>query len=205
VDFLFFPSVSQIYPAGFRSFITVEGLSDILCGSSRPGHFRGVATVVAKLFNIVHPDKAYFGQKDAQQAVIVKRMAADLNMPVKIRVLPTVREKDGLAMSSRNAYLNRQERQEALVLSRALKLARLLVKHGQRDASRVIRRMKELIGKKKSAKIDYVTVVDADTLAPLKKVYGKCLIALAVRVGKTRLIDNIIVTSNTSCHEKCEK
>jgi pantoate--beta-alanine ligase len=182
-----------MFPAGYKTFVTVEDLSQLMCGRFRPGHFRGVATVVAKLFNIVQPDIAYFGQKDAQQAVVIRKMVDDLNLPIKMRVLPTMREKDGLAMSSRNTCLSAQERRDALVLFRALQLAKLLIQHGQKDAARIIQRMKELIRKKKSAKIDYAAIVDANTLVPLRKITAKCLIALAVRVGKTRLIDNILI------------
>jgi pantoate--beta-alanine ligase len=193
VDIIFVPEAKEMFPAGYKTFVTVEDLSQLMCGRFRPGHFRGVATVVAKLFNIVQPDIAYFGQKDAQQAVVIRKMVDDLNLPIKMRVLPTMREKDGLAMSSRNTCLSAQERRDALVLFRALQLAKLLIQHGQKDAARIIQRMKELIRKKKSAKIDYAAIVDANTLVPLRKITAKCLIALAVRVGKTRLIDNILI------------
>jgi len=193
VDCIFYPAVQEMYPGNYKTFISVEGLSDALCGKSRPGHFRGVATVVAKLFNIIQPDNAYFGQKDAQQSVIIKKMAADLNMPVSIKVIPTVRDKDGLALSSRNRYLSVREKQDAKVLSQALKLARLLVDGGQRSAQRVAERMKQLIQKKKSLKIEYISLVDADNLVPLTRISGSCIIALAAKVGKTRLIDNLII------------
>ncbi len=190
VEYVFLPQVKDIYPQGFSTYIHVEGLSEVLCGKLRPGHFRGVATVVTKLFNIVQPDVAYFGQKDAQQAIIIQRIARDLNIPVKIKVMPTLREKDGLALSSRNVYLNQKERLDALVLSKALNLAKILIKSGARDSKRIISRMKQLIRKKKGAKIDYIAIVDSKNLKPLNKISGDFLIALAVRIGKTRLIDN---------------
>jgi pantoate--beta-alanine ligase len=145
---------------------------------------------VLKLFNIIQPDAAYFGQKDAQQAIIIRRMAEDLNVPVKIKVMPTIRANDGLALSSRNSYLNKQERIDALVLSRALNLAKLLIKGGAKNSGRIISRMKQLINQKKSAKIDYIAVVDPADLKPLKQISGNCLVALAVRIGKARLVDN---------------
>ncbi len=191
VDFVFLPRPLDMYPQGFSTYVNVEGLSEVLCARSRPGHFKGVATVVTKLFNIVQPDTAYFGQKDAQQAAIIKRMAEDLNMPVKIKVMPIIREASGLAMSSRNAYLNKEERCKAIGLYRALKLARLLIRSGARDSSRIVSRMRRLIEKDKGAKIDYIAVVGAQDLKPLKKVSGDYLIALAVKFGKTRLIDNL--------------
>lgn len=195
VDLLFYPAAEEMYPADYRTYVTVEGLSGRLCGRSRPGHFRGVATVVTKLFNIVMPDTAYFGQKDAQQALIIKRLARDLNLPVRIKVLPTIRDKDGLALSSRNLYLNREERNQALVLPKALNLAGLLIKGGAKDAKRIIGRMRRLIRKKKRVKIDYIAIVDSAELKPVKRIKGNCLIAVAARIGKTRLIDNIIISS----------
>lgn len=192
VDFVFSPPAGQIYPEDFKTAVLVKGLSDLLCGSSRPGHFQGVATVVSKLFNIVSADTAYFGQKDAQQTVIIRQMVRDLNIPVKIRVMPIVREKDGLAMSSRNIYLSPRERQDARVLPEALKLAKALMQSGQRDSRVLIGRMRKLILRKKNAKIDYIAVVDGETLRPLKKVSSGCLILAAVFFGRTRLIDNLI-------------
>lgn len=194
VDIVFYPAVKEVYPDGFRSYVTVEGLSGLLCGKSRPGHFKGVATAVTKLFNIICPDTAYFGQKDAQQALIIKRLARDLNMPVKIKVMPIIRDKDGLAISSRNAYLDEKERKEAVVLSAALEMARDLISRGIRDAREVARRVSGLIKAKKKARIDYLAVVDPQDLKPVKKIKGNCLIALAVWVGKTRLIDNMIIS-----------
>ena len=193
VDFLFYPQPRVMYPEGFKTYVTVERLSNLLCGMTRTGHFRGVATVVLKLFNIVQPDIAYFGQKDIQQAVIIKRMVSDLNIPVKIQVMPIVREKTGLALSSRNIYLNKEEKKAALVVPRALNLANILIKGGLRDSSRLVSRIKMFIGKEKMASIDYVAIVKEEGLAPAKKISGKCVIALAVWVGKTRLIDNMAV------------
>lgn len=193
VDLIFYPKVKQMYPEGYKTYVEVKELSGLLCGKPRPMHFKGVATVVTKLFNIIQPDTAYFGQKDAQQAVIIKKMVLDLNMPVKIKVMPIVREKDGLAMSSRNVYLSAKERKDALILFNALKLAKILIRNGQRNTAKIMQRMKELIRKKKSAKIDYIAIVDLDTLKPLYKVTENCLIALAVWIGKTRLVDNIII------------
>ena len=194
VDLVFLPDPKIMYPDGFSTFVDVEKLGDQLCGKSRPGHFRGVATVVAKLLNIIAPDVLYLGQKDAQQAVIIKRMVSDLNFPVKIKVLPTVRQADGLALSSRNIYLNKEQRLDATVLFKALRLAKSLIDHGQRDAARIVVRMKELISKKKQAQIEYISIVDLEKLQPLKKVNQDCLICLAVKIGKTRLIDNLPVT-----------
>jgi len=191
VDFVFCPGPLDIYPRGFSTYVEVKDLSESLCGKSRPGHFRGVATIVAKLLHIIEPDILYLGAKDAQQTVIIKKMVLDLNMPVNVKVMPTVREKCGLALSSRNLYLNRDEKEDALVLSRALNLAKILIKHGARDTGRIISRMRQLIRKRKSAKIDYIEVVDPESLQPLKKISGNCLIALAVWFGKTRLIDNV--------------
>lgn len=193
VDVVFCPDTKQMYPPGYKTYVNVDDLSECLCGKTRPLHFRGVATIVTKLFNIVYPDTAYFGQKDAQQAAVVKRLAGDLNMPVEIKVKPTVREKDGLALSSRNRYLNKRHREDALVLSQALNLAKGLVKSGLLDTPKIISAMRRIIARKKTAKIDYICVVDADTLIPDKKIKENSLIALAVRIGKTRLIDNIVI------------
>jgi len=193
VDFVFLPDTEDMYPEGYSTFINVENLSALLCGASRPGHFRGVATVVAKLLNIVHPDILYLGQKDAQQAIIVSRMVKDLNFPVKVKVLPTERYKDGLALSSRNAYLSKKERAGAAVLFKSLQLAEFLISNGQRDSARIISRMSQLIKKNKQAKIDYIAIVDPEKLKEIKKVEPGCLIALAVKIGKTRLIDNTVI------------
>jgi len=192
VDFVFLPKDDDIYPGGFSTYVNVEGLDGFLCAKSRPGHFRGVTTIVAMLLNIIAPDVLYLGQKDAQQAVILKRMIEDLHIPVKVKVMPVVRSKDGLALSSRNAYLSERERKDALVLSQALKLAEFLIENGASDAKRIILKMRQLIEKKRSAKIDYIEIADPSTLKPLKKVAGSFLIALAVWIGKTRLIDNLL-------------
>jgi pantoate--beta-alanine ligase len=194
VDFVFFPSEKNMYPEDFSTFVNVDKLSERLCGITRPGHFRGVATVMAKLLNIVTPGVLYLGQKDMQQAIIIEKMVNDLNFPVKVRVLPTVRQKDGLALSSRNAYLNKNQKLQALVLFRALGLAKTLIDHGQFDAARIINRIKELIGREKQARIDYVAIVDLEKLKSVKKINRDCLVCLAVKFGKTRLIDNLVIT-----------
>lgn len=192
VDILFCPSVKDMYPKGFATYVNVEGLTSSLCGASRPGHFRGVTTVVAKLFGIVKPSMAYFGQKDAQQASVIKKMACDLNMDVEIKMLATVRAPDGLALSSRNAYLSDEERRDAAVLYRALKKAEDQIAAGDRDAATVIGTMKRMIETAPSAKIDYISIVDTKSLEPLSALSGEILVAAAVFIGKTRLIDNII-------------
>lgn len=193
VDIIFNPEVNAMYPDGYKTYVNVNDLSNLLCGYFRPGHFNGVATVVTKLFNIVTPDAAYFGQKDAQQAIIIKRMTEDLNIPVKIKVMPTVREKDGLALSSRNTYLNEKERQDALVLYGALNKAKDSIRQGNRATATIIRNMNAVINKKSNTKIDYVSIVNLEDLKPVGKIRDKVLVALAVWVGKTRLIDNIVV------------
>lgn len=193
VDVIFAPRVSEMYPQSYHTFIQIESLTEHLCGASRPGHFRGVATVVAKLFNITQPDFAYFGQKDAQQVIVIERMVEDLNMPLKIVRVPIVREVDGLAMSSRNVYLNSEERRQALVLFVSLKAAKSLVEQGERDAAALKEKIKGSIFKAPLANIDYVEIVDGKTVQPVEKLSGEVLIALAVKFGKTRLIDNIIL------------
>ncbi|MDD4980872.1 MAG: pantoate--beta-alanine ligase [Candidatus Omnitrophica bacterium] len=195
-DVIFYPDSRRMYPDNYKTYVVVRDLSDCLCGKSRPGHFKGVATVVAKLLNIVNPDIAYFGQKDAQQAFIIKKMAQDLNMPVKIKIMPTVRDKDGLALSSRNIYLSRSERRDAVILSQALNLAKEMVRQGKKKSTQIIGRMRRLISAKKSVSIQYISIVDLENLRPLDKIKDKALIALAVYIGKTRLIDNIIVNRN---------
>jgi len=192
VDILFVPSSKEMYPQGYHTFVEVERLSESLCGRFRPGHFRGVATVVAKLFNIVSPHSAYFGQKDAQQALLIRKMVKDLNMGVEVKVLPIIREEDGLALSSRNAYLSPEERRAAPVLYKSLQEARRMLEAGERDSRRVIRQMEEMIKKEKQARIDYISIVDGETLEERERIEGKVLVALAVWMGKTRLIDNII-------------
>jgi len=193
VDIIFYPSAKQMYPAGYKTHVEVKDLNSTLCGKFRPGHFRGVATIVAKLFNIVEPDAAYFGQKDAQQAVIIRKMAQDLNMPLSIIIAPTKRHDDGLAMSSRNIYLNSRERKSAVVLNRALEFGRKIISSGQRNSRSIIAGIKNLIQKEPRVKIQYLEIVDSANLKPLAKVKGRVLIALAAYIGKTRLIDNIIV------------
>ncbi|SNB74053.1 pantoate--beta-alanine ligase [Thermoflexus hugenholtzii] len=193
VDLVFVPSVEEMYPPGFQTWVIVEEVSRPLEGASRPGHFRGVATVVAKLFNILQPDRAYFGQKDAQQTVVIRRMVQDLNIPVEIVICPTVREPDGLAMSSRNTYLNPEERRAATVLFRALQAAKARYEAGERDAEGLREAMREVIRAEPLARIDYVSVADPETLQELERVEGPALLSLAVYIGTTRLIDNIML------------
>ncbi len=194
VDVIFRPKAEEMYPDGYSTFVTVDGLTEGLCGASRPGHFRGVSTVVAKLFSIVRPDIAYFGQKDAQQSVVVKKMAADLDMDIDVKVLPTVRERGGLAMSSRNAYLSEAEREDAGILYASLKKAEAMIAGGIKDPLKVKETMKEMIMARPSARIDYISIVDAKNLKEVTAVEGgDILIALAVFIGRTRLIDNVIV------------
>jgi len=192
-DIVFMPPAEEMYPEGFSSWIEVENVTDRLEGSCRPGHFKGVATVVAKLFNIVEPSRAYFGQKDAQQALVIKKMVADLNMNLEVIVAPTVRESDGLAMSSRNVNLNPKERQAATVLFKALTLARNLWGKGERNAKHMCQEMTSLISKEPLAKIEYVSIANAQTLEELSKIDSPALASLAVRIGKTRLIDNMLL------------
>jgi len=190
-DLVFVPSTGEMYPDGGSTWVIVEGVTERLEGASRPDFFRGVATVVTKLFNIVQPHKAYFGRKDAQQLLTIKKMVADLNMGLEIVPVETVREPDGLAMSSRNAYLSPDERKAALVLYKALTLARDLRLQGEQDAERLRAEMTALISAEPLASIDYVSVADADTLEELETVDRPALVSMAVRIGKTRLIDNI--------------
>jgi len=192
-DIVFYPRVEDMYPAGFATYVEVERLGEGLCGKSRAGHFRGVTTVVSKLFNIVLPDVSVFGAKDAQQAFVIRRMARDLGFHTKILILPTAREKDGLAMSSRNVYLSAEQRAQAPVLHRSLLLARRLIVQGERRAARVKAAMRRLILRESDGRIDYVEMVDTDELRPVRMVKGETLIALAVFFGRTRLIDNTIV------------
>jgi len=193
VELLFAPSVDEMYPAGAVTWVTVEGLSDKLDGRSRPGHFRGVTTVVAKLFHMVQPDAAFFGQKDAAQVAIIRRMVRDLNLPVEIGVCPIVRAADGLAMSSRNAYLDPDERKRALVLQRSLLRAEHLAETGERNAARLVAAGREEIDKESSVRLDYFEIVNPDTLDPLEDISGGGLVAVAAVVGGTRLIDNILL------------
>ena len=191
VDIVFVPSEAEMYPPGFSSWIDVGSITETLEGASRPGHFRGVATIVARLFNIVRPSRAYFGQKDAQQILVIKRMVADLNMDIEIVAVPTVRESDGLAMSSRNVRLSPQERRAATVLFSALTLTRELRGDGETDADEIRRRMTQLIGKEPLAQIDYVSIADAESLEELSRIDRPSLASLAVTIGQTRLIDNM--------------
>jgi pantoate--beta-alanine ligase len=198
-DVIFFPSVEEMYPKGNATSVVVEGpLAKGLCARSRPGHFKGVTTVVAKLFNIVSPDISYFGQKDAQQAAVIKSMVKDLDMDTRVKVMPIVREKDGLARSSRNAYLSSDERAEALNVSRSLKKARELVKSGEISSDAIKGEMIAVLGIGDNTKVDYVEIVDAETLVPVDKVADNTLIAVAAFVGKTRLIDNIVIRKVSS-------
>jgi pantoate--beta-alanine ligase len=193
VDVIFCPSVKDMYPEGYATYVNVECLTDSLCGGSRPGHFKGVTTAVAKLFNIVKPDVAYFGQKDAQQVAVVRKMARDLNLDIEIKSMPIIRETDGLAMSSRNVYLSEEERHQALVLNQSLEKALSLVKAGERDPANVIKAIREFIARKPMVRIDYISIVDAKDLKDVSEISGEALVALAAFVGKTRLIDNIII------------
>jgi pantoate--beta-alanine ligase len=195
VDLLFAPSVDEIYPQGALTYVTVEGLSERLDGISRPGHFRGVATVVSKLFNIVEPDLAFFGQKDAAQVAIIRRMVRDLKIPVEIVVCPIVREPDGLALSSRNAYLKADERKHALVLRKSLLRAEELFSGGERRASELMRAARDVFSQQPSVRLDYFQVVDPDTLESIDTISGRALVAVAAYVGATRLIDNTILSA----------
>lgn len=189
---IFNPEPEEMYFDDFHTYVTMESLSDELCGKTRPIHFRGVCTVVSKLFHIVAPDRAYFGQKDAQQLAIIKRMVRDLNFDIEIVGCPIVREADGLAKSSRNTYLNPEERKAALVLSRAVRLGQELIQNGERNADVIVDKMKQLIEEEPLAKIDYVQAVDAISIQPVAEIKGTVLVAMAVYIGKTRLIDNFI-------------
>jgi pantoate--beta-alanine ligase len=193
VDYLFAPDPSEIYPPEFRTWVNVEGLSERLEGRLRPGHFRGVTTVVLKLLEIVQPRKAFFGRKDAQQARIIRQMARDLHLDSEIVVCPIVREPDGLAMSSRNAYLNARERRAATILFRALDGARASIARGECDALRLTAAMREMFRSEPPAEPDYVEVVDAETLEPVTRLRGVCLALLAARIGSVRLIDNLLI------------
>ncbi len=193
VQLVFAPSVEEMYPAGSVTWVAVEGLSDRLCGKSRPGHFRGVTTVVAKLFHIIEPDFAFFGQKDAAQHAIIRRMARDLNMPVSIEVCPLVREANGLALSSRNAYLNPEERKSALVLHHSLTRVQQLYEAGERDSGRLTSAAKNEFATEPAVRLDYFEAVDPDTLESQSQVGKKTLVAVAAFVGKTRLIDNVVL------------
>lgn len=196
VDVIFYPSNEQIYPEPYHTYIDVENLTDTMCGVSRPGHFRGVTTIVGKLFNIVKPHKAIFGEKDFQQALIIKQMARDLNFDLEILTGPIVREPDRIAMSSRNRYLSADQRKQARVLYESLQKARNLVEEGIRSPGIVRRHMEQMIRKVNDSSIDYIAIVDAETLEPVKEIRNQTLIALAVHIGETRLIDNTVIKMN---------
>lgn len=193
VDIVWTPTADIVYPPGYQTYVTVEKTSQPLEGKQRPGHFRGVATVVAKLFNVFTPTRAYFGQKDAQQVAVIRQMVTDLNFPVEIVVCPIVREADGLAMSSRNVYLNPQEREAATVLYRSLAVAKALYDSGERDANRLRAAMSDTLAKEPLARPEYVSVADPVTLAELERATEGALLSMAVRLGTTRLIDNMIL------------
>ena len=193
VDIIFYPSVDEIYPTDYLTNVEVSVLSDRLCGTTRPGHFRGVATVVLKLVNMVQPDVMYLGQKDAQQVIIIRKMIEDLNVPLKVKVVPTVREADGLAMSSRNSYLTAEERRQAVILNQSLRDARRKILAGERNASKIITMVRRKIEAQTNGIIDDVQCVNAKDLESVRKITGEVLIALAVKFGRARLIDNVIV------------
>lgn len=192
-DIVFFPSNDEMYPDDYCTWVDVEKITARLEGEIRPGHFRGVATIVTKLFNIVQPDKAYFGQKDAQQALVIRRMVKDLNMNLDVIIMPTLREKDGLAMSSRNTYLNPEERKEATILYKALSLAKQLKEQGETSTVNIRNKMELLIKSEPLAKIEYISIADTQTLEELLALAPQSLVSMAVRIGKTRLIDNLII------------
>ncbi len=193
VDYIFNPEVEEMYSEGYNTFVEVEKLTEKLCGASRPEHFRGVTTVVTKLFNIVRPDIAYFGQKDFQQFVVIKRLVKDLNFPLKLEMVPIAREDDGLAISSRNKYLNKREREAAGVLYQALQKGENMILKGERNAYKVEEKMKDLIKDEELASIDYVKAVEPETLEDIEKISKEVLLAVAVFIGETRLIDNFYI------------
>ncbi|MBU1185455.1 MAG: pantoate--beta-alanine ligase [Acidobacteria bacterium] len=190
VDIVFLPDMKDIYPPGYKTYVEVHDLQERLCGLSRPTFFRGVCTIVLKLFNIITPDRAFFGQKDAQQAIILQRMVRDLNLDILIEVLPIVRDADGLALSSRNAYLKDNERKAALTLSRSLRLAEKMIAEGERSAEKIREEMIALIQSVQGTRIDYIEIVDSEELLPLETLKSRVLVSLAVFIGRTRLIDN---------------
>lgn len=193
VDVVFAPSVAEMYPEEYKTYVNVEDITGVLCGLSRPGHFRGVTTVVNKLFNIIEPNKAYFGQKDAQQVIVIKKMVRDLNMNLEIVTCPIIRESDGLAISSRNVYLNSEERKAAVILSKSLFEVEEIIKQGERSCVKVVQYLKDRIKSEDLAEIDYVEVVSVNGLEAIEQIRESVLIALAVRFGRTRLIDNIMM------------
>ena len=193
VDYLFLPSADEMYPEGYKTFVNVEDITEPLCGKVRLGHFKGVATVVLKLFNIVKPHRAYFGEKDYQQLLVIRRMARDLNLDIEIVNMPTIREGDGLAMSSRNRYLNQKEMVSAAAIYKALKISQEMVKDSERVSKNIITEMERVIKSEDGIKIDYISICDPDTLEDVKIINDRVLIAIAVRIGNARLIDNCIV------------
>lgn len=192
-NIIFAPSVNEMYPHDYNTYVEVEKITELLCGSSRPVHFKGVTTVVSKLFNIINPNKAYFGQKDAQQSIVIKRMVQDLNIDIDIEVCPIIRESDGLAKSSRNVYLNTDERKEAIILSESLLTAKNLINSGEHDVTIIKNKIRDMLNSKPLANIEYIEILDGVNLDKIKILEGKVLIALAVKFGNTRLIDNIII------------
>jgi pantoate--beta-alanine ligase len=199
VDLLFTPTAEQMYPPGYQTYVSVEGVSQGLCGASRPGHFRGVATVVLKLFNLVMPHTAIFGEKDYQQLVVIKRLAADLNLPIEVVGRPIVREEDGVAMSSRNTYLSPEERRSALCLYRSLLAARQLVSACKNTREEILATVRQIIAQAPDTRIDYVALADPETLEEVETIQGAARLALAVWVGKTRLIDNALLVESKPC------
>lgn len=193
VDLIFVPDTEEMYPEGYMTYVTVDKITELLCGKFRPGHFKGVTTIVSKLFNIISPDRAYFGQKDAQQVAVVRKMVKDLNMNIEIVCCPIVRESDGLAVSSRNVYLNTEERRAATVLSEALFEAKKMIGNGEHSKERIFNYLDKKISSERLARIEYIEIVDAEALNHINNISGKVLIALAVKFGNTRLIDNVIV------------
>jgi len=196
IDVLFLPEASAMFPKGFKTYVEVEGLSKKMCGRSRPAHFRGVTTAVAKLFNVVCPELAFFGEKDYQQQLIIKQMVRDLSLPIEVISLPTVREFDGLAMSSRNAYLSPKERKSAAILYKALSLAKDEIRKGERDLKKIIFRMRSLIGTEPKVRLDYLVTADPENLNEVNRLKGRILFALAAYVGKARLIDNMVISAD---------
>lgn len=194
VDVVFIPTKEEMYPDGYITYVDVEKITNTLCGNSRPGHFRGVTTIVNKLFNIVEPDKAYFGQKDAQQALVIKKMVQDLNLNVEVAIGPIIREEDGLAMSSRNVYLSDEERKSSIILYKSLLEVKDMIEKGERDREKIVGYITNQIKSKTNAEIDYVEAVNANTLESEKVLKGEILIAIAAKFGKTRLIDNVILS-----------
>lgn len=196
-DIIFAPRDEEMYPANFLTHVQVEKITEVLCGAFRPGHFQGVATVVAKLFNIVKPHKTFFGQKDAQQAIVLQRMVQDLNFDLEVVVLPIIRDHDGVALSSRLVFLSAEERRDATILYGALKLAESLILNGERNAAAIKQEMQSMIDAVASSKTEYIEIVDTENLVPVEIIQNQVLIALAVRIGKTRLIDNIMLNFET--------